>query len=97
MAKKSRIPANPLLADATPNAELEEVREWLLRHGVSADVRSEVASTPIADAILSRSADLDTDLLVMGGYGHTRWTERLMGGATRGILATMTVPVLMSH
>jgi nucleotide-binding universal stress UspA family protein len=86
-----------LLADTTPNAELEALREWLARHGVAATVRSEVASAPIADAILSRTADFGTDLLVMGGYGHTRWTERLLGGATRGVLATMTVPVLMSR
>ena len=37
------------------------------------------------------------DLIVMGGYGHARWTERILGGATRGLLATMTVPVLMAH
>ncbi|MGY4829108.1 universal stress protein [Sphaerotilaceae bacterium SBD11-9] len=86
-----------LLAGATPTTELDSVRAWLARHGVTADVRSEEPSAPIADAILSRTADLDTDLLVMGGYGHTRWTERLLGGATRGILATMTVPVLMSR
>lgn len=86
-----------LLAAATPADDLEALREWLARHGVTANVRSEVASAPIADAILSRTTDLDTQLLVMGGYGHTRWTERLLGGATRGVLATMTVPVLMSR
>ena len=51
----------------------------------------------IANAMLSRAADLSTDLIVMGAYGHARWTERVLGGATRGLLATMTVPVLMSH
>ena len=40
---------------------------------------------------------MSIDLIVMGGYGHARWTERILGGATRGLLATMTVPVLMSH
>lgn len=86
-----------LLSAAAPSAGLDDVRDWLLRHGVTADVRNEMAATSIADTILSKTADLETDLLVMGGYGHTRWTERLMGGATRGVLATMTVPVLMSH
>jgi nucleotide-binding universal stress UspA family protein len=37
------------------------------------------------------------DLIVMGGYGHPRWRERVLGGATRALLSTMTVPVLMSH
>ncbi len=85
------------LTDTAPRAQLDVVRDWLGRHGVTAVLHSEVASAPIADAMLSRASELDTDLIVMGGYGHTRWTERLLGGATRGILATMTVPVLMSR
>ena len=36
-------------------------------------------------------------MIVMGAYGHARWTQRMLGGATRGILETMTVPVLMSR
>jgi len=42
-------------------------------------------------------ADELADLLVMGGYGHSRFREILLGGATRTILESMTVPVLMSH
>ncbi|MGA8177147.1 MAG: universal stress protein, partial [Pseudolabrys sp.] len=42
-------------------------------------------------------ADLDSDMIVMGGYGHSRLREFVLGGATRSILNTMTVPVLMSH
>ena len=65
--------------------------------GVSADVRVETTGTGIAQAMLARAADLNTDLIVMGAYGHARWAERVLGGATRGLLASMTVPVLMSH
>jgi nucleotide-binding universal stress UspA family protein len=46
---------------------------------------------------LSRLADLGADLLVMGAYGHSRVRELLLGGATRAVLRSMTVPVLMSH
>jgi nucleotide-binding universal stress UspA family protein len=42
-------------------------------------------------------AETSPDLLVMGGYGHTRFRELILGGATRGILQCMTVPTLMSH
>ena len=42
-------------------------------------------------------ADTDADLIVMGGYGHARAWELLLGGVTRTILGSMTVPVLMSH
>ena len=48
-------------------------------------------------ALLSRISDLGADLLVMGCYGHSRAREWTMGGASRTILATMTVPVLMAH
>ena len=47
--------------------------------------------------ILSRAADLDIDLIVMGAYGHSRMRELVMGGVSRTLLASMTVPVLMSH
>ncbi|MEX3820660.1 universal stress protein, partial [Paraburkholderia sp. BR14262] len=48
-------------------------------------------------ALLSYAADGGYDLLVMGAYGHARLQELVLGGATRSILATMTLPVLMSH
>ncbi|MDQ2927219.1 MAG: universal stress protein [Caldimonas sp.] len=79
-------------------SELDTVARWLGRHHVQATARVELLSgIGIADAMLSRAADLGAELIVMGAYGHARWSERILGGATRGILATMTVPVFMSH
>jgi nucleotide-binding universal stress UspA family protein len=70
----------------------------LARHGVTAEVeRTRAADIAVADVLLSRAADLGADLLVMGLYGHSRARELLLGGASRGILGTMTIPVLMSH
>ncbi|MET3373490.1 nucleotide-binding universal stress UspA family protein [Variovorax boronicumulans] len=71
--------------------------QYLLRHGVQARAESQVTEIDIADALLSRISDLDADLLVMGGYGHSRLRERVLGGVTRQVLAQMTVPVLMAH
>jgi nucleotide-binding universal stress UspA family protein len=51
----------------------------------------------IQPAILSMAADADIDLIVMGGYGHSRLQERILGGVSRGMLQSMTVPTLMSH
>ncbi|AOJ76451.1 universal stress protein [Burkholderia ubonensis] len=51
----------------------------------------------IGDTLLSRAYETGTDLLVMGAYGHSRWRELVMGGVTRTVLASMTLPVLMSH
>lgn len=51
----------------------------------------------VGNLLLSMAADIGADLLVMGGYGHSRAREWVMGGATRTVLQTMTLPVLMSH
>ncbi len=74
-----------------------EALQYLQRHGVAAHAEDSVSDVAVADALLSRISDLDIDLLVMGGYGHSRLRELMLGGATRKILSCMTVPVLMAH
>lgn len=83
--------------DPALRGRLQGVAQWLSRHGVAAEVRIEAVERGIADSMLSLAARLECDLIVMGAYGHARWAERMLGGATRGLLAGMTVPVLMSH
>ena len=51
----------------------------------------------VGAVILSRAADLGADLIVMGIYGHSRMREMVLGGASRTLLGSMTVPVFMSH
>jgi nucleotide-binding universal stress UspA family protein len=75
-----------------------DIGHHLARHGLKVDVKRIVATdTDIANTILSHAADSSADFIVMGGYGHSRLREFVLGGATRGILSSMTVPVLMSH
>lgn len=70
----------------------------LARHGIKVEAQHiEARDLSVADVLLSRMADEDIDLLVMGAYGHSRFREWVMGGVTRQIFANMTVPVLMSH
>ena len=70
----------------------------LARHGIKVEAQHlEIRDMSAADAILSRIADQDIDLLIMGAYGHSRVREWVLGGVTRQILAQMTVPALMSH
>ena len=71
--------------------------QWLERHGVRASGRVRYASADVGSALLSYAADVGADLMVMGCWGHGRLAERLMGGATRTVLESMTVPVLASH
>lgn len=47
--------------------------------------------------ILSRAADHGADLTLVGIYGHSRMREMVLGGASRSLLGSMTVPVLMAH
>jgi nucleotide-binding universal stress UspA family protein len=83
--------------DPTRHARLDAVQRWLMWHGVASEVGIEITEIGIASAMLSRAADMGADLIVMGAYGHARWAQRVLGGATRGMFASMTVPVLMSH
>jgi nucleotide-binding universal stress UspA family protein len=70
----------------------------LARHGLNVEVnRTALGDIDVADVILSHAADAGTDFIVMGGYGHSRLREFVLGGVTRNIFRTMTVPVLMSH
>jgi nucleotide-binding universal stress UspA family protein len=74
------------------------MRDHLGRHGIKTSVkRLTKGDLAIEDVILSYAADSGADFIVMGGYGHSRLREFILGGVTRGILAAMTVPVLMSH
>ena len=75
-----------------------EIGSHLARHGVKVEVEIlPAADIDVANVILSRVADCSASMIVMGGYGHSRFREFILGGATRGVLSTMTVPVFISH
>ena len=86
VARGSRIPGS-------------EIAAVIARHGANVEVNEIEAGSgvSICDVLLSHLADIGADLLVMGVYGHARWHELVMGGATRTFLKSMTTPVLMSH
>ncbi len=75
-----------------------DIALYLARHGVNVEVQHiETRDLDVGNALLSHVASEAADLLVMGGYGHSRLREIMLGGATRTILHDMTVPVLMAH
>jgi nucleotide-binding universal stress UspA family protein len=70
----------------------------LARHGLNVEVkRIPIGDIDVAPMLLSHAADAGIDFIVMGGYGHSRLREFVLGGVTRSILQSMTAPVLMSH
>jgi len=82
-------------SDEMPGAD---VAEHLARHGLKVTIqRIARGDLDVKDALLNYAADSAADLVVMGGYGHSRVREFVLGGVTRGMLASMTVPTLMSH
>ncbi|MBM3346253.1 MAG: universal stress protein [Betaproteobacteria bacterium] len=91
------IAINPEESDhgAVPAADISL---FLARHGVRAEaVIDHGNDIDVGNELLSRAADFNSDLIVMGAYGHSRMRELIMGGATRTIITSMTVPVLLSH
>lgn len=72
--------------------------QMLSRHGVRADVSVLAKTMPRVSDILQRQVtDRDAQMIVMGAYGHSRFRESIMGGATRHMLEVAEVPVLMAH
>ncbi|KIF80094.1 universal stress protein [Noviherbaspirillum autotrophicum] len=88
-------------AEIGPQAHGEEpgadIALFLARHGVKVEVSLLSSGGDVGGAILSHAGYFGADLIVMGGYGHSRFREVLLGGATRAVLDAMTVPVLMAH
>ena len=92
------LSVNPEQDDPRSSPPGADLALHLARHGVAVETSNTVAKdVPVGSSILSRAADLSADLIVMGYYGHSRFRELILGGASREILGHMTVLVLMSH
>jgi nucleotide-binding universal stress UspA family protein len=89
-----------VVAEPRKHAQVTGARlsEHLSRHGITVEVkRIAKGDADVPSTILSHVADTGADFLVMGGYGHSRLREFILGGVTRTVLTSTTVPVLMSH
>jgi len=79
-------------------ARIQELEDYLAWHGIAANPAPVVVGNESVGAALLRVANtLGTDLLVTGGYGHSRMREMILGGVTRYLLAHADLPVLMAH
>jgi len=88
------VSSRPAKDDELPGADLGQ---HLARHGLNVSIKRITSDTDVSSTILSYAADSSADMIVMGGYGHSRLRQFILGGVTRGLLESMTVPVLMSH
>jgi nucleotide-binding universal stress UspA family protein len=82
---------------AAEPARIERVRDWLARDGVRASAWRFPSGPGVGPALLERTAACGADLVVMGGWGRARWSERVFGSTTRAVLARMTIPVLIAR
>jgi nucleotide-binding universal stress UspA family protein len=89
------VTTKPLKSDDLPGAD---IARHLTHHDLNVDLKRLVTGgSDVANTILSYAVDVSADFIVMGGYGHSRLREFILGGATRGVLSSMTIPTLMSH
>lgn len=80
------------------NEPAAAITHHLVRHGVPATAKHTISGDiPEGDVLLNYASDKNADLIVVGGYGHSRASEFILGGVTRTLLTEMTVPVLFSH
>lgn len=79
---------------ADPGADLAL---YLARHGVKVELMHRSGDANPGPALVSLSDELDSDLVVMGAYGHSRFHEAVLGGVTRTMLKAMTAPVFFAH
>jgi len=75
-----------------------KLANFLASKGAQVDVAIHARTQPsIAAQLLARAVENGVDLIVMGGYGHSRMREAILGGVTRDMLRHTTLPVLMAH
>jgi nucleotide-binding universal stress UspA family protein len=87
----------PSRPDVRGDSSGEDLALYLARHDIQADVIQRKTVNDTGKELLSLATKLDSDMLVMGCYGHSRFREMLLGGTTRTVLESTTIPVLMSH
>lgn len=72
--------------------------QFLARHGVSCEIDVLSKTLPrVSDVLMRHAADTDAEMIVMGAYGHSRFREAILGGATRNMLEHSTLPVFLAH
>ncbi len=76
----------------------EELAKNLTRHGIDVVLdKVDANGRPIGEVLETYTLSHQVDVLVMGAYGHSRWREFILGGATKSLLSKPPLPILFSH
>ena len=98
LEKAKKVVVLQIRESSEPDADdLSSVKAFLDRHGVRAEVRSDPRKGAVEEQLVSRASEQGADLIVAGGYGHTRVGEWVFGGVTEALIRETPVPVLLSH
>lgn len=100
--KKAKLVAVAIVDESGPSEEARrepgaDIAKHLDRHGVTVEIHHIAEWRKVSDALMNEAKAVGADLIVMGGYGHSRFREWVLGGATRDILKSADVPVLVAH
>ena len=89
------VDSTPALYGQTPGSE---IATYLARHGINASIDLLSSnSKPVGEMLIQHASDINADLLVIGAYGRSRFTEWLFGGTTRDVFESLSIPTLVSH
>ena len=98
MARATKVTILVLGDEHPDRPSMIQVKAYLARHGIRAEtVQKAAPRKDTGEALVKEAGALGGDMLVIGGYSHSRWREMVLGGATRTIVHTAPMPVFMSH
>jgi len=102
LLKKARIVEVALFRPTSEPVQIgqrmgDDIAIYLARHNIKAGVIQNRLDRDVGASLLALGRDLGSDLLVMGCYGHSRFREMLLGGATRTVLASAATALLIGH
>jgi nucleotide-binding universal stress UspA family protein len=98
LAQADRVLLLAGVKDEPVEPSLDSLAEWLGHHGIKGEQRRvALESWPVGERLVEEAAAAGADLVVMGGYGHSRMRETIFGGATRAVLNEAKLPVLLEH
>jgi len=98
LAKATKVFVLTVTEDKTHKFPATEASAYLSRHDIASELHCwDREGRKVADVVLDAASTLGADYIVAGAYGHSRFREAVLGGATRGLLSDSPIPVLMAH